>query len=750
MLSIRNSAWLIIGLALVSFFAVASTWAQPAGVKAGDAIEYLDIRGAVKKGKFVEMVGATMVRVEQEDGTKRVLPGNRVRLPGAAGAPARPGLSPAAGDDTPKPAATQPGGNAANPFEAAAPAAVSRTWTDATGKFKIEAEFVSLDKDQVQLKKADGKFITLGLDKLSAEDQTVARDLAAKAKAPPMKEENPFEANVSDKPTVAGLGTEKKVNLQGVPIITLDAPAAWAATANPSTAPAPKIADRVATIPARATVGANGRTDDFFEKADAMIVDAAHNWLWVGVKNEPPGGQKSCRLERIDVASGTVLPPMAMPSLVKPVCVDPTGRYLVTSREDDFHNRNKQLDVWEIEGNEVRATTSFKPYDDGEGKHFSVKAFKWADFVDGAHLLTLGDGGKLVLWDLGTLKAVWQADLGSGWSLSCTLSPGRQQLAVATSSGVYLLDPLSGKVLGKCEMKDQGASQLMIYRVAFSDDGSQLAAVGPLNLWVWNIADGKNTTAISGTTIPVGHETALSFGAHKHLIIDHRYAFDIERGLMTCHYTGNWSSAAAFAGREWFLTEDRGAGGKTRGLMHFVLPGDEVVRKAASVKEEELLAIKPGSKISLDLALPFDAAETEKIRASMTAAFAANGWAVAAPGEASDFTLSAKAMPGETKEIEYRMFGRGFATTKVSVTYQLGEMVLKAPGMEKPVWQNKATWGPPHFLHLKEGQTIEEATRTTPNAAFFANPGIPRRLMKYPNGLSIVSATLSPSGVAVR
>jgi hypothetical protein len=96
------------------------------------------------------------------------------------------------------------------------------------------------------------------------------------------------------------------------------------------------------------------------------------------------------------------------------------------------------------------------------------------------------------------------------------------------------------------------------------------------------------------------------------------------------------------------------------------------------------------------------------------------------------------------------MFGRGFATTKVSVTYQLGEMTLKAPGADKPVWQNKATWGPPHFLHLKEGQTIEEATRTAPNAAFFANPGIPRRLMKYPNGLSIVTATLSPAGVTVQ
>jgi hypothetical protein len=730
-------------LGVAVFFCVAfhlpTASAQPPGVKPGDKIEFLDGKGKVQTGEFVEMVGATMVRIKQDDGSTRVFPGNRVRLPGGV-APRPSALRP------PMPAAPAPPDAAANPFES--PAATSRTWTDASGKFKIEAAFVSLDKDLLQLKKTDGKFITLPLEKLSAEDQTVAKSLAEAAKTPPMKEENPFEANVSDKPSIAGLGVEKKVTLQGVPVITLDAPAAWSAAANPTENPAPAIANRVSTLPARAAIGRNGRADDFFEKADAMIVDAAHAWLWIGVKNEPPGGQKSCRLERIDVASGSVLPPLEMPTLVKPVCVDPTGRYLVTSREDDFHNRNKQLDLWEIDGNEVRATQSFKPYDDGEGKPFSVKSWKWAEFVDGSHLLTLSDGGKLVLWDLATLKASYQAELGTGWSMSCTLSPGRQQLAVATSSGVFLLEPLTGKVLGKCEMKDEG--RINIYRVAFSDDGSQLAAVGPLNLWVWNVADGESTTHISGTTIPIGHETALSFGSHKHLVIDHRYAFDIERGLMTCYYTGSWSSAAAFAGREFYLTEDRAAGGKTRGVMQFVLPGDEVVKKAAAVREEELLAIKPGSKISLELNLPFDAAEIEKIRTSATAAFVANGWAVAAPGEASDFTLTASAKVGETKEIEYRMFGRGFATTKVSITYQIGEMVLKAPGVERPVWQNKATWGPPHFLHLKEGQTIEEATRTAPNAAFFANPGIPRRLMKYPNGLSIVSATLAPGGVTVQ
>ncbi|HZN34854.1 MAG TPA: SHD1 domain-containing protein, partial [Pirellulaceae bacterium] len=54
----------------------------------------------------------------------------------------------------------------------------SRTWTDATGQFKVEAEFVEMQGNIVVLKKtADGQAIRIPLDKLSAEDQKTAKQL---------------------------------------------------------------------------------------------------------------------------------------------------------------------------------------------------------------------------------------------------------------------------------------------------------------------------------------------------------------------------------------------------------------------------------------------------------------------------------------------------------------------------------------------------------------------------------------------
>ena len=49
--------------------------------------------------------------------------------------------------------------------------ATSRTWKDTTGKFSIEATFVSKNATSITLKKTDGKEVTLPIAKLSKEDQ---------------------------------------------------------------------------------------------------------------------------------------------------------------------------------------------------------------------------------------------------------------------------------------------------------------------------------------------------------------------------------------------------------------------------------------------------------------------------------------------------------------------------------------------------------------------------------------------------
>jgi len=59
----------------------------------------------------------------------------------------------------------------------------SRTWTDTTGQFKVVAEFVELEGTTVTLKRNDGGTIRVPLNRLSQDDQQVARELAEKSRA---------------------------------------------------------------------------------------------------------------------------------------------------------------------------------------------------------------------------------------------------------------------------------------------------------------------------------------------------------------------------------------------------------------------------------------------------------------------------------------------------------------------------------------------------------------------------------------
>ncbi len=60
--------------------------------------------------------------------------------------------------------------------------AAARTWADATGRFKIDAVFVSVTDGKVTLRRTDGKTMQIPVDKLSSQDQTHVKKLQAEMK----------------------------------------------------------------------------------------------------------------------------------------------------------------------------------------------------------------------------------------------------------------------------------------------------------------------------------------------------------------------------------------------------------------------------------------------------------------------------------------------------------------------------------------------------------------------------------------
>jgi hypothetical protein len=82
---------------------------------------------------------------------------------------ALPALKPPTKPDEAKPAAPKKPQD--DPFGANHGAKSLRLWTDASGKYHIEARFVSYANGSVHLQKADGRYYHIKFDRLSADDR---------------------------------------------------------------------------------------------------------------------------------------------------------------------------------------------------------------------------------------------------------------------------------------------------------------------------------------------------------------------------------------------------------------------------------------------------------------------------------------------------------------------------------------------------------------------------------------------------
>ncbi|MGC4005678.1 MAG: SHD1 domain-containing protein [Pirellulales bacterium] len=92
----------------------------------------------------------------------------------------------------------------------------SRTWTDSTGKYKLEGKFVKVEDGKLHLEQAGGKKMVIPLDKLSAADAKVAKDLAAANPFKESEEDSPFQPAEKTVPGKAGKAGSKNAGSNSV------------------------------------------------------------------------------------------------------------------------------------------------------------------------------------------------------------------------------------------------------------------------------------------------------------------------------------------------------------------------------------------------------------------------------------------------------------------------------------------------------------------------------------------------------
>ncbi len=445
--------------------------------------------------------------------------------------------------------------------------------------------------------------------------------------------------------------------------------------------------------PAKKAVRLTGGTGEFFEKIKALVVSSASGKAAVLHVLAPPGKPQMRRLEWVDLVAGRSLATTRPCADTEPVAVSPDGARLLAGALDLNAGAKGRLDVWSLNGEAVAYEMSFRP---GGPAEAAFRDPLWAVFADADHVLTMSGDGQMVLWKVPDVRAVYRLEAFP--CVSPALSRDGKYVATEASNRLYIVETLTGRCAGCLPPQARRAGVN-----AFSPDGRRLANVSQSHLLIWDL-DGPKVAM----DVAIAPCRSIEWVDDQFLLLDGRRVLDAKTGAVVHDYRRppTIAASAVLAGRNWYVAEPEPArpGEKRRPAAEvesFDVVTPEIRKAAAAVDIDKVMVVRPGSTLSLQVALDEPPA-TRTVAESLKKMLEANGVKVQ-DGQA--VRMTATSAPGQTREVRYTFFGRRDPET-ISVTDQVYTVRVEADG--RSIWETGATITAPISLTLKEGQTAAQ------------------------------------------
>jgi hypothetical protein len=214
------------------------------------------------------------------------------------------------------------------------------------------------------------------------------------------------------------------------------------------------------------------------------------------------------------------------------------------------------------------------------------------------------------------------------------------------------------------------------------------------------------TRGVGARGMMPGWGTATEFLPAGYLLVGRRYLVVPSQRMVEWEYRFPLSGpGVTFAGLTYYVAPLRDGTGQV-GLFSIKLPHEAAAKAIAAnpTKIEDLLVLRPGTNVGLDVSTDAPGDLRQKITEHLTQELKGMGVNV---GGGGSVRIVARSENGETNPVTYHVFGRGQQT--VNVTGKVHRLTVEENA--KVVWEAVNRIAAPVMIAAKQGQSIEEAVR---------------------------------------
>jgi hypothetical protein len=597
-----------------------------------------------------------------------------------------------------------------------------RVWEDASGRFQVRASLIEQTGSDVRLRTADGREITVPVERLGQADQQYLKSLNA-------PDDNPF----------AG----------GQPGHTSDDPA-------PSMLPSPSVGPVAAlpgtgnTLDMAGSVVRNFRPDALRQKfgiPNAMVAVSSVDpydrvsspvltsndgtMVLVSIARNVAGRPEETRgrIFAVNLAENRAQNVWDKPAGVRVWDHDvASGQTLLVDQLDQFH-RGGELVM--VEGLATGASRElYRRSLPGAGQPGFAPQVQWAKLLSRGHALALVND-TLYLWDLPAARLVYRIERVGGTSPPA-LSPGGRYLAVPAAGGATIMETATGQLCGSVTMG--GA---LTPGLTFHPDGKQLVLCAGNRYLVWDCAAG--TVVHEATTTDQLGSHPLHWVGPKMFRTQLGSLIHIDLGMSVWKYTTPSASEPLVLGDKLLVATSSGECSVVAvGLPH---GSSEAALKGLASAGDAAMLVRPGSEVAVSIETTVEGVDRNQIQKSLGEAISRAGWKVSSR---APITLVAKIGRGKPQQLHYRSMGQPLGSGGSTATLNpfTAELEIRRGG--DVLWQRASSNHVPGLLRLEEGETVQDAVRRyeKPNPEFFAMLNLPPRIPKPEMAQQVGMSTL--------